>query len=825
MIKINLSEEITSVFEYIRDVICVEFPHTVVNEYAYIVAVLRNENCLAYQSLSSIAVKSSLEQMKEFFECQIKYTVNDGDNNTSPYKLFDYYIEECNNICEKFGMSSITSAILLLLIIKRHEEISKQMRDFSITSTQLANSISSHLTEITDTNKQLPKKHIKKKKTDLLELSQPIKVIEKPSQYNGAVERNLINLSKLASLGKIPQLIGYEKYYDKIFTILSKKNRNNVAICGKSGVGKTATAKNIANLINNKKCNPNFHNKVVMELDFSKLVMGTTFKGAFEEKFYTILNEAKNIGNYIFFIDNIHTLLNGNTKYAETDIEVLLETLFEEPSIQIVCTTTPKMFSTLSKKSTLGKYLQDVLIEEPSVEETVTILNDIKSQYEAYHDVLYTNDAIISCAQLCHKYIHNRSLPDSAIDLLDIVGAKSNMANEENPKLLILKKQLSDIINKIDSTKKSSVNKEYDKIDELVKEQISIKSQIGIVEKEEILNKQPSAINKNDIYSVISDIVDIPLNNLTLSEKERLRDLNSRLKAKVIGQDEAVDEVCRAVKRQRVGLGEKERPAVLMFLGSTGTGKTYLAKQLAKEVFGDEKYFVRMDMSEYADKTSVNKISGSSHGYVGYEDDTFLVRAIKKKKRFILLLDEFEKSSEEVHNIFLQIFDEGRFTDNHGEEYSLKDVIIIMTTNVGVAEAANRGRAIGFGTIDYDVSKEIIEKEMKHKFKPEFINRVQKIIFFNKLEEENLKSIIALEIEKVNNKVEKLGYHLSTDITKTTMVDDIFKQIVTKKEYGARPIINEVQRKIEDRIVDYLIDNEVENGHTFTYSELNNLVF
>ena len=230
-----------------------------------------------------------------------------------------------------------------------------------------------------------------------------------------------------------------------------------------------------------------------------------------------------------------------------------------------------------------------------------------------------------------------------------------------------------------------------------------------------------------------------------------------------------------------------------------------------------------MDMSEYSDKTSVNKIGGSSPGYVGYDHDTFLVKELKKKKRFILLLDEFEKSDEEVHNLFLQMFDEGRFSDNHGNEYSLKDVIIILTSNVGVAEASNRGKSIGFGKNDYDFSKEIIEKEMKRKFKPEFLNRIQKIIYFNKLKDENLKSIIKLEIGKLNEKVKKLGYNLSADLTDTTMVDEIYDNISDKKEYGARPIVNEVQRKIEDRIVDYIIDNEVEDGHTFTYNELSNL--
>ena len=769
-------------------------------------------------------MESTLEEMREFFEAQITYAADtEDDDNKSPYSLFDGYIVDCDDMCKQFGIQNITSSILLLSIVKKHERISSQMRDFSITLVQLLNSIKSQLTELTTAIVETPKKHQKKRKNDALELSQPIKVIDNSLQRNGEIERSLINISRLASLGKIQHVINYDKYYTDIFTILSKKNRNNVAICGKSGVGKTAIAKNIANIINEKKCHANFHDKTLMEMDFSKLVVGTPFKGAFEQKFYAILEEARTRGNYIFFIDNIHFLLNSNTKYAETDIETLLEALFTDPSIQIICTITPASYSKLQKKSLLGKYLQEVLIEEPTIEECIDILHKMKPQYEAYHDVVYDDAAITSCVELSKKYIRNRSLPESALDLLDVVGAKTNMRYKDNPKLLSLKEELSNIVDEIDTIKSSSVTKQYDKIDELVKKQISVKTKIGLIEKEEILSKEPTLITKNDVCALVSEKIDIPLEDLTISEKMRLKGLNDKIKKNVIGQDEAVDEVCRAIKRQRIGLGENERPSVLMFLGSTGTGKTYLAKQIAKEVFGDEKYFVRMDMSEYADKTSVNKIGGSNPGYVGYEDETYIVKALKKKKRFVLLLDEFEKSNEEVHNIFLQMFDEGRFTDNHGEEYSLKDVIIIMTSNVGVAESANRGRAIGFNDNDYDFSKSIIEKELKRKFKPEFLNRIQKIIYFNKLNNENLKSIVKLEVAKLNKKVEKLGYHLSENILKTTMIDEIYNEILSKKEFGARPIVNEVQRKIEDNIVDYLIENEVEEGHTFTYEELTSL--
>ena len=820
----NLSKEIVAVFEYIKNVLYKEYLFVSFDEYVYILSILRNENCLAYKSLSSIVLESTLDDMKEFFTNKITYYENKRETEESVSSAFNDYFNDCDEICQQLGANEINSSFLLLAIMKKHEQISKIFRDFSITTIQFVNSVKDRLSETTTSLVHVPKKRQKKRKNNDVEVTQPINIIDN-AQYNadGEIERSLLNLSQLASMGKVQNVIGYDKYYEQIFTILSKKDRNNVALCGKYGVGKTATAKHLANIMNDKKCNQNFHNKTLVEIDFSKLVVGTPFKGAFEQKFYAIVKEAKENGNYIFFIDNLHTILNGNMKYAETDIESLLLVLLTEPQIPIICTMAQKAFTNLSKKSALGKYLQQVAIEEPTVNECVEILSKSKERYELYHDVKYEDDALTACAELCKKYITNRSLPDSALDLLDVIGARMNLYSDENPKLKSLNDELDSVINEIDTIKKFSLSKECDKIDELTKKQIRIKSQISLIEKEEILSKQPKTVTKNDVCSVLSKEIDIPLEDITQNEKTRLRGIGEKIKEHVIGQDEAVDEVCRAVKRQRVGLGENERPAVLMFLGSTGTGKTYLAKELAREVFGDEKYFVRMDMSEYSDKTSTSKIVGSSAGYVGYEDDTYLLKALKQKKRFVLLLDEFEKSSEEVHNVFLQMFDEGRFTDNHGEEYSLKDVIIIMTSNVGVAEAMSRGNAIGFNSGSYDISREIIEKELKRKFKPEFLNRIQKIVFFNKLDGKNLRSIVELEVEKINKKVERLGYHLSEDILKTRMIDDIYNSISDKKEYGARPIVNEVQRKIEDNIVDYLIDNEVESGHTFTYNELSGL--
>lgn len=825
MIERNLSDEITSVFQYIRDNISKEHPRLIIDEYTYICAVLACEDSLAYQAMSSIVMETTMDDMKVYFNQKLSVSTVEDEADSEPYSLFDYYIKNCDTMCSQLGQKNITSSILMLCILKDNEDISNEMKSFYITTEQFFNSMKSQLAENTTALVEIPKKHQKKKKNDISEMKHPIKVIDMTDNYrkDSQIERNTINISRLAFDGKVNKVIAYDKYYDEIFTILSKKERNNVAVCGKSGVGKTATVKNLANIINEKKCNSNFYEKKLVELDFSKLVVGTAFKGAFEQKFYSLMEEAKIDGNYIFFIDNFQFIVNSDTKYSETDLMTLMASLLAEPSIQVIVTMTEKSLSRLKKKTILGKYFQEVVIEEPSEDEAVNILNLLKNGYEIYHDVFYEEDSVRACVSLCKKYVSERALPDSAIDLMDAVGAKASLVEKENKIVNELIAELKEISEEIEEIKAASKTKQYDKIDELIKRQIFIKSRIGVIEKEEILSRKPKIITKNDVCSLMSDRLDIPLDDITTDDKKALKGLADKLKESIVGQDEAVREVCKVVKRQRVGLGGNERPSVLMFLGSTGVGKTYLAKQLAKEIFGSEKYFVRMDMSEYSDQTSVNKISGSNPGYVGYDNDTFLVKELKKKKRFVLLLDEFEKSADEVHNIFLQMFDEGRFTDNHGDDYSLKDVIIILTSNVGVAESMKRGNAIGFGTNDYDFSKSIIEKEMKKKFKPEFLNRIQKIIYFNKLDGDNLKSIIKLEINKLNKKIESLGYHMSDDLTHTLMVDEIYNETKDKKEYGARPIVNEVQRRIEDKIVDYIIENDVEDGHTFTYEELSNL--
>lgn len=819
----NLSEELTSVFSYIKDVILKGKSNTVVDEYTYVSAVLMNKNSLAYKSMSSIVMETTLDEMTEFYRNTISFSEGNGDKDTNPYSLFNKYMDDCDGMCRSYGLKCITSSMLLLSIVKRHVDISRQFREFSITTVQLTNSVAGQSRSLT--SESLSRSNANGRKNPVADRQKqykPVSVVnvEVVNDSNGGIGKNLKNLTKMAENGEIEPVIGYEKYYDDIIAILSKMERNNVALCGVSGVGKTSTAMNLANVMLKAKSADPIHEKVLVEINFSELVIGTPYKGAFEQKFYAILNEARSAGNYVFFIDNLHLLLNGMTKYAETDIENLLEKLMAEPSIPVICTMTQSAYNSIQKKSPVGKYLQGIVIEEPTNEEAEGIINAVRHRYEAFHGVRYTPESVSSCVELARKHMAGRALPDSAMDIIDYAGALSSTERTESTKVKVLRDKLSEITREIDAIKSSPESNGYERIDELTKMQISVKSKISIAEKEDILEREPYEIHERDIRYAISKRTGIPMSEITENDKCKLRGLSEKIRQSVIGQDEAVEEVCRAVKRHKVRLGEPERPNVLMFLGPTGCGKTLLAKQIAKEVYGNDKYLVRIDMSEYSDKTSVNKITGSAMGYVGYDDKTTLVKALEKMKSFVLLLDEFEKADEQVQNIFLGIFDEGRFTSSHSDEYDMRNVTIILTSNVGARESSLRGGRIGFSDDGYDMTREIIDKELKKQFRPELLNRIQNTVYFNKLKDENLRSIVEIEIGKVKDKVERLGYHLADDITKTAMVDRIYEAVLPKRDFGGRPIVNEVQRNIEDNIVNYLIDNEVEKGHIFTYDEL-----
>jgi ATP-dependent Clp protease ATP-binding subunit ClpC len=746
---------------------------------------------------------------------------------------YDYeltgYLDELESIPH---IDKINSGMLVLAIFKGNAQFERLLKSYGISLRQIenilftdesGNAISANLpvqkakSEVATINKveTLPTAPNKMKIPTQNKPNKPTVVL------NGETEKNLTNLNNLAQEGKIGKAIGCEKIYNEIFNVLAKFHRNNVILVGENGVGKSTIARGLAYLINNDDVPLQLRNKRIMELDILAIIKTCTMRPMFETKIKSIIDDAAKKGVYIFYIDDIHILLGNTTYFGESDASLLIEPIFTNKNILFIASTTPKGYNKyIANNAVLSRKITRINIDEPSEEESFTIINSIKDRYEQFHRVTYTDDIIKKTISLCKRYVSNRKLPDSAIDALDEIGAKIAISQTENEKITGLREDLNTILDEKSRLRINGTSDSYDKIDELTIRELDIKSQISILEKEDLMNGDFIEVSENNVRQTIANKAGLPIEELTDNEKLRLRNLNSDIKQIVVGQDEAVDEVCRVVKRQRVGLGHSTKPAVLFFGGYTGTGKTYLAKKLAEKVFGSEKSMVRLDMSEYSDKTSTTKLYGSSSGYIGYDNGGILTEAIKEKKHCVLLLDEIEKADADVFNVFLQIFDDGRLTDNKGNVVDFSNVIIIMTSNIGAKEINSRGKGVGyFSTSSDSLNKDLINKALKSKFKPEFLNRIDKIIYFNKLSEENLKSIIKLEINKIVEKVEKLNYTVSSDLV-DKMQDVIFEKIKDETEFGARPIIRYVQSLIEDRIVDYIIEHDVEDNHNFVYEDI-----
>ena len=607
--------------------------------------------------------------------------------------------------------------------------------------------------------------------------------------------------------------IGKDEYFgfvidnDRLFILEDFTVTHNTHIC--KGLASLIEDGNVPQILNNKK---------IILLDITSMLAGTQFRGMFEERMKGLIDELKNNKNYILFIDDIHSILSDKPK-SDLDIGEMINNLLTDGDVQIIATTTFKDYrSTLDLNPNISRNFQKIIIDPSSIDDSINILNNVKEYYEKFHHVKFTDNAIKSCVYLANKYIPERNLPDSAIDILDETGsANSNLIND-SLEIKDIKKLISNLKEKKDEYIKKD---NFEEVDKLEHEIINNKANLhDLLNKN---NKKDVTIHSNDVYKIISEKTGIPISKLNNDEKKNLLSIDDKLKKYIVGQDEAIERICRIIKRNRVGISLHTKTMGNIFmLGSSGCGKTLLAKKLAKEIFGDEKYLVRFDMSEYSDKTSINKLIGSNPGYVGYDNGGQLTEAIKNKKHCVLLLDEIEKADNEVYNLFLQLFDEGYLTDNVGQKIDFRNVIVLLTSNIGTKEANQMGKGIGLITNSEENKKNIIEKELKRKFPPEFINRLDDIIYFNMLTDENLKKIINIELNNLNDRLKNINYCISYD---DDVVNYIFNVISNDKEYGARPIIRAIQDEIENKITDLLLSNDYEYNYKFVISiKENNLV-
>lgn len=812
--KYILTSELKRLFTNIKQELIKEYPNNKILIEYFLMAILHDESCFAYQIIEKVTLSETIDILRETIRSFLSSNTSTIHSNKQPLfdSVYDTYIINIAN-----NNSTVDSGMLLLQILKNNNEINKTFRGVGVCREELEKSYNELFL-----NQKEDEETTKKEKKHTNDINRVLKPSNNISTQHNEVEKHLTNISKIAQQENIDIAIGNEKVYEKIFRIFNKQKKNNVVIVGDSGIGKTCLIENIANIIKDGKVPLHLKNKTLMKLNFADLLVGSAIRGMLETKIKGIISDAKKHGNYIIFVDDIHSLLDEQNKVSEVDIASILDNFLTEPNIIFICATNHKSYNKfIAKHNILKRRLVKVVLEEQTQDKINEIVKYKVKTLEKYHNVKFSQESINTAINLTQRYVTDIVAPDSIIDVLDESAAFVNNMRIENVELTKLKSELNEIL-----LSKQTINlnttdiSNIEKYDNLTRKELSIKTKINSIEKNEQVTKVILDVDSDIIKQIISDKINIPITQLSDDDKTKLKGINEKLKNVVIGQNEAIDTVCRVVKRQRIGISDPTKPPVLLFAGSTGTGKTLLSKQLAKELFGDEKHLVRLDMSEYIDKTSTNKLIGAGSGYVGYDNGGVLTEAIKKHKHCVLLLDEIEKANEDVHNVFLQLFDEGRLTDNTGEIVDFRHCIIIMTSNVGAKECDERGNGIGFNP-NMEFSNEIINKSLRKAFKPEFINRINSIVYFNKLKDEDYKIIINNEIQKIVERINVLGYEVDETITTTDLPSLLFERIQSMKQYGARPIVRELQKTLEDSVTDYIIDNNPSNGFVFTFKNLN----
>lgn len=610
---------------------------------------------------------------------------------------------------------------------------------------------------------------------------------------NSVLAKYGYDLTDLAKKNKIDPVIGRDKEIDRVIEILNRRTKNNPVLIGEAGVGKTAVVEGLALKIAHHEVPDKLKNKRVIRLDVVSIVQGTSMRGQFEQRMQELIKEVQSNKNIILFIDEIHEIMGAGNADGAMDAGNVLKPALARGSFQLIGATTLNEYRGIEKDSALARRFQTVQVDEPSLKQALHILNGIKGRYEKYHHVKYSSDAIKAAVYLSNRYIQDRFLPDKAIDLIDEAGSKLNIKSDvKSPD--DLKEELS----KCESEKKDALQKEdyekaafyRDKIEEL---------NYKLKDFDESDNTYPTVSTK-DIEGIIESITKIPVGQLQEQEQDNLKDLDKKLAGSVIGQNQAIEKVARAIKRNRIGFNGTGRPiGSFLFVGTTGIGKTELAKQLAKQLFGSKEAMIRFDMSEYREPHSISKLIGSPPGYVGYDEAGQLTEKVRRNPYSLILFDEIEKAHPDVLHAFLQILDDGRLTDSKGRTVSFKDTVIIMTSNAGTGDST---ASVGFGAEANNKTHSVLNK-LGDYFKPEFLNRFDDIVEFNQLSKDDLKKIVSLMLDNVNKMLENRGITIDvSDAAKDKLVEKGYNP-----EMGARPLRRVIQEEVEDKVADYYLNN------------------
>ena len=623
------------------------------------------------------------------------------------------------------------------------------------------------------------------------------------------------DLNKLATEGKLDPVIGREREILRIAQILSRRKKNNPIILGEPGSGKTAIVEGLAMKIVEGECPKNLLDKRIVNLDLTAVVAGTKYRGQFEERLKVILEELQNNPNIIIFIDEIHTLIGSGNSSGSLDGSNIFKPALARGELQCIgATTLDEYRKSFEKDGALERRFQKVIVDPSTVSETIEILKNIRDKYESYHKVSYSDEIVELCVKLADRYITDREFPDKAFDILDEVGARSQTDQKVPESIEKLKKEAADVKQqKMDVVRRQN----YEQAAELRDKERKV---LGRLESEKKKYEQEFASTRNPIsteqvYDVVSSMTKIPVNKKSIDDTKALINMDKSIQSKVIGQDEAIEKIVKSIRRNRIGIKDPNRPiGSFIFLGSTGVGKTHLAKQIAKEMFGSENALIRVDMSEYQEKHTISRLVGAPPGYVGYEEGGQLTEQVKNKPYCVILFDEVEKAHKDVFSILLQVLDDGHVTDSLGRKINFKNTLIIMTTNLGVRKLQDFGSGIGFSSNKYsneEAKKQILMKEMKHFFSPEFLNRIDDTIVFKTLNKEDINQIVSLELNKLMGRMKELKYEFSYD---QTLVDFISK-IGFDEVYGARPIKRAIQDKIEDYISELVLTEKIKEGKKY----------
>ncbi|HRG65114.1 MAG TPA: ATP-dependent Clp protease ATP-binding subunit, partial [Saprospiraceae bacterium] len=623
------------------------------------------------------------------------------------------------------------------------------------------------------------------------------------------------DVTRLAEEGKLDPIIGRETEIERVSQILSRRKKNNPILIGEPGVGKTAIVEGLALRIMQKKVSRTLFNKRVVMLDMAAMVAGTKYRGQFEERMKAIMNELEKAKDVILFIDEIHTIVGAGGATGSLDASNIFKPALARGELQCIgASTLDEYRQYIEKDGALDRRFQKVMIEPPSVDDTIHILHNIKSKYEEFHNVDYSDAAIDACVKLSERYITDRFLPDKAIDVLDEVGARTHLKNIHVPKHVEeLEAQIEDVREKKNQAVR---NQQYEKAADLRDSESKLvkKLEQAKEEWEEESKTRRYPVGEEEIAEVVSMMTGIPVNRVAQQESKKLVKMTEDIKAMIIGQDEAITKISKAIQRNRVGLKDPSKPiGSFIFLGPTGVGKTQLAKALAKYMFDSEDALVRLDMSEYMEKFSVSRLIGAPPGYVGYEEGGQLTEKIRRKPYSVILLDEIEKAHPDIFNILLQVLDDGQLTDGLGRKVDFKNTLIIMTSNIGVRQLKDFGMGVGFATSarqesEIDHNKGVIQNALKKTFSPEFLNRIDDVVIFNSLDKDHIFQIIDISLKDLLKRLNNLDYHLSlTEEVKNYVAEKGFDP-----NFGARPLNRAIQKYIEDPLAEFILSENPEQG-------------